>query len=543
MFVPVDRFGRRCLLRRTICQADSNHTCFNGAQCIPIDGDEIYSKTFTCICRKGFTGERCELVDKPISLSFHRDINLGQSILLHFIRAFDHAPPENGSAYKLIPASQRVVTVFWAHPFHIALAELVRKHYYVVAIQAQNSSSTPIARVITPSDRCPYISELLNDTVAQLHLLRRIKLYHLTCQKYSSSFSCFYDDNHFCLCTNFGTQRVANCFEFDYRRKFDCFGHSQCENGARCLQDSLTCPKTSICACQTCFYGTRCQFSSSSSGLSLDAILGYHIQPNTNVRRQPSIVQVSIVLTVIITVVSLVNGILCLITFKNEKPRETGCGYYLLGSSITTLLTTLIFLSKFLILITAQMTPIRNRLFLQIQCLTIDFLLRVNLSMDQWLGACVAMDRARTASKGASINKKKSIKLAKYLIIFLLLLIISTNIHDPIHRKLIDEDDDDGATRLWCIVRYSSNMHVFNSIIHTFHFLAPFAINLISTVIILSITTRKRKSVRKNQEIPRIIAGTVSQIWPSAHLSIDPGHSCNAAIDHFRHIWLYELGR
>ena len=109
--------------------------------------------------------------------------------------------------------------------------------------------------------------------------------------------SCFYDENHFCLCNDFDDQRVANCFEFNHTSHHDCFGLSNCENGARCLQDRPSCPQTSICVCPECFYGTRCQFSSSLFGLSLDAILGYHIQPQIRIGDQPTIVQVSVALT------------------------------------------------------------------------------------------------------------------------------------------------------------------------------------------------------------------------------------------------------
>ena len=63
--------------------------------------------------------------------------------------------------------------------------------------------------------------------------------------------------------------------------------------------------------------------------------------------------------------------------------------------------------------------------------------------MDQWLNACVAIERAFTTIKGTDFNKKKSKQMAKYIILILLFLTISTNIHDPIHRHLIDDDDND----------------------------------------------------------------------------------------------------
>ena len=50
--------------------------------------------------------------------------------------------------------------------------------------------------MINPSDRCPHISELFNQTFIQWHLIRRIKYYHLPCQNQSLNLSCFYDDVH-----------------------------------------------------------------------------------------------------------------------------------------------------------------------------------------------------------------------------------------------------------------------------------------------------------------------------------------------------------
>ena len=107
--------------------------------------------------------------------------------------------------------------------------------------------------------------------------------------------------------------------------------------------------------------------------------------------------------------------------------------------------------------------------------------------MDQWLNACVAIERAITAIKGASFNKKKSKQTAKLVIIILLIIIIGTYIHDPIYRKLIDEinDDDSRQKRIWCIVTYSSSLQIYNSIIHTFHFIGPFIINLVSAIILI----------------------------------------------------------
>jgi hypothetical protein len=290
------------------------------------------------------------------------------------------------------------------------------------------------------------MNELFNETIVNSHLIRRIKYYHLPCQTSSPPLFCFLGDSYFCLCNDFGQQRVANCFEFNSTIEHNCFGQSTCKNGAKCVQDRLFCSQTSTCVCQPCFYGTLCQFRSTGFGLSLDAILGYHIKPHIKIKYQRLVVQISVVLSIIMTVAGLVNGILSLFTFKNKETRRTGCGLYLFSSSVTTLLTMITFALKFWILNIAKMIYIKDRSFLKFQCHSIDFLLRVRLSMDQWLLACVAMERAQSTIKGIRFNKRKSKQIAKYIIIILLISTIITTIHDPVHRHLIYEGDDDVDT-------------------------------------------------------------------------------------------------
>jgi len=55
---------------------------------------------------------------------------------------------------------------------------------------------------------------------------------------------------------------------------------------------------------------------------------------------------------------------------------------------------------KFCLLLLAQMRIITHRSFLSVQYHSIDFLLRMGLYMDQWLNACVAIERPYTIIKG-----------------------------------------------------------------------------------------------------------------------------------------------
>ncbi|CAF1277889.1 unnamed protein product [Adineta steineri] len=205
--------------------------------------------------------------------------------------------------------------------------------------------------------------------------------------------------------------------------KYDCLGENECMNDCQCFLIGSKCTKKATCLCPSCSFGGRCQFTASRFSLSLDNILGYHIQPTSSLINQSN---------VIFIIIGLINGIFTMITFKNGKLRKVGCSLYLLGSSITTLIIIVLFALKFWILIFAQMSQISNRSFLNIQCLLLDYLLRIFIHMDQWLNACVACEKAITVIKGASFKKKKSIKVAKFTVILLVVFNIFTIIHEPL---------------------------------------------------------------------------------------------------------------
>ncbi len=272
---PMNKFGPRCLLTDAVCQDGSYSICQNGGQCISNDNSIISNQKFTCICPKGFTGDRCEIADSQLILSFDKRIVASESILIHFIKVSSNDRPVRSTTFQTIPSGQDSSVIYWSEPFHLVFVELFNKNYYLTVVQNSYQQSTTIDKMIKPSDRCPIINELFNETIIQMPLLRRIKYYHLPCQNQSLDLSCFYDDVHICLCSEHDGQRVANCFNFDHNIRFDCQGQSECENGGLCLQDTDTCPKRSMCICHSGFYGSRCQFYqiTSSTGLPLNTTI------------------------------------------------------------------------------------------------------------------------------------------------------------------------------------------------------------------------------------------------------------------------------
>ncbi|UJR07374.1 hypothetical protein I4U23_011660 [Adineta vaga] len=515
---PTNKFGPRCLLTDYFC---TNSTCNNRGQCIPSDEHSTLERIFTCICPPGFSGDQCEIVDNEIMLSFDTKIILSRSLFIHFIEVIKDGPHVRATTLKTIPFTENFVVVQWSRKFHLIFIEFSRNNYYLAIIQNAYNRSEKVSKIIQPSDRCYHISTLVNKTVFEFHPLRRMKHYHSLCSNPSFQLSCFYDDYRLCFCyNNIRQRRLTNCFGFDHQMKFDCSGYNECENDGECFQDTLQCPQRSMCVCPQCFYGRYCQFTTIGFSVSLDNILGYHIQPHISIVNQSTIIQISITLMLIFVIAGIINGILSLITFKNKSVREIGCGLYLLGSSITTLLIVILLSLKFWILLLAQMSQITNRLFLQIQCISFDFLVRICLNMDQWLNACVAIERAFTIIQGTRFVKKKSKRMAKFVIAIVLVFNIGSSIHDPIYRRLIDEENiENDEKRIWCVVTYSSNLQIYNSIMHIVHFFAPFIINLISAIILITKKSRQKSNLQSKRSRTEILR---EQYQQHKHLFIAP---------------------
>ncbi len=104
----------------------------------------------------------------------------------------------------------------------------------------------------------------------------------------------------------------------------------------------------------------------------------------------------------------LINGILSVITFSTKQSRENGCGLYLMASSITSLLTVTIFTAKFWFLLLTQINPSVSQSILRVGCISFEFLLKICLYLDNWLNACVALERLMTVYKGVNFSKMSS---------------------------------------------------------------------------------------------------------------------------------------
>jgi hypothetical protein len=423
-----------------------------------------------------------------------KTISPSSLLLLHFITGFKDTEHERITVLKKIPYSQNSLTIYAIRPYNILFVQTPNQDCYLAALREEFISSEHIHTEIQAKQRCSTVNDFLNKTFQEYDFLRRVKSYPLICRQHSELI-CFYGDDLMCICD---VDRFSNCFLFNRTISSDCQRYNYCENGGQCYQNNEICPTKLTCICPDCYYGGKCQFSTSGFIFSLDSILGYHIKSNISINQQPLIIKISIGISMILLVLGLVNGSLSIVTFQRIKPRQVGTGSYLLFSSIISILIIIVLTFKFWLLVCSQMSLITNRSFLYFNCISLDVILKIVLSSSEWLNASVAIERMFTVIQGASFSKTKSKKVSKWVILSIFILTILTHIHDPIHRELIDDFDID-EHRIWCFVKYSSSVNIYNSFITLFHFLIPFFGNIISALWIIISLTYTRRGAQPNQ--------------------------------------------
>lgn len=503
---PLNKIGSRCFLH-PICQ---NDTCKNGGLCIAIDAQWSLN-TITCICKQGFSGDACENQDTQLDFTF-KQIEIPQSLSIYFVTVQNKNDPIITMFSKKIPFDQDKIKVFTSLSFNLIFTRIDNK-YYLVYHEMAASYISHLSIKIQSSQQCSPVDELLDKQILSYPLLRRAKYYHVACRE-RPQLTCLYDlEGFMCLCDQ---ERFANCLHFNFSSKSYCQQRSLCENDGECFPDRISCPNAMMCLCRECYFGTKCQLTTKGFSLSLDTILGYQIRQHASVPHQTAAVKVSIAITTTMIFIGLISGVLSTMTFNSKSLLGVGCGFYLRALSILSLVSSSLLTLKLWLLIATQSLWIINRVILWFNCISIEFILRSLPAIADWLSACVAIERTFVVIKGVSFDKNKSKRIARWIIIGVILFTLVSIIHDPIHRRLIVDEEE---KRTWCVLRYSSIVQIFDSIVHIFHFTVPFSINFISSIVIIINAARIHAHARKNQPYKQHLR---KQFREQKHLILSP---------------------
>ena len=482
----MNRFGSNCLLEGSCL----NSHCHNGGTCMM---NHLYedSKLNDCVCPEEFSSKNfCKDRKEIITVSF-RDMKTASHVVI-FIDGYKQTMKPR-YRFQIVFAQrlrifQNSVTFYSKRKPSIVVA-LIDDNYFIAAFDKQTKDDH-WKMSISLKYRCPLIQEVAPAPWIDLPRIQRIKYFHQLCQ-INIHLPCFIGDDFFCQCL---PKREAQCAGLT--PLFGCEENVFCLNGGRCIQDQLQCMSEIFCLCSDCFFGDRCQFYAKGLGLTLDDMLRYELRPAFSFDQQTSAVKISSALILTLFAIGLVNSILALMTFRSSTVRQVGVGIYLYASSISSLFTVILLNLKFWFLIGTHIYSSISRPILRAGCLVLEPTLRLSLFIDNWLNACVAIERSITIFKGVNFNKQLSRRLARWMTIVLPCLICVSLVHEPVYRDLFYDGEE---KRHWCILEYSTGMMSYSTFILSFHTLAPFSINLISAFYIITKSARRRVHARHGE--------------------------------------------
>ena len=88
----------------------------------------------------------------------------------------------------------------------------------------------------------------------------------------SLNLSCFEDEIYLCACLKHTKDRLSVCMRSSEELINKCSDDSRCRFNGQCFHYDVQ---------SSYYYGTQCQFTTSGFSLSIDSILGYHIEIQT----------------------------------------------------------------------------------------------------------------------------------------------------------------------------------------------------------------------------------------------------------------------
>jgi hypothetical protein len=390
----------------------------------------------------------------------------------------------------------------------IQLYEHTKKfdHYLLIVHPIMQSALTEIHTEIHPSRRCRSIEELFNNTILNQPQLRRVKNYQRPClerQHSNNQLLCFYDDKVMCLCDE---TNHANCFNFE-PTYHGCL-LNRCSDRGQCIQNNEYCPTNSTCICEQCSYGTACQFSTDGYTLSLDAILGSHIQTNTlNIVNQPTIIKVSVVLISLLVAIGIILNSFSISTFVQQSTRTSGSSLYLFVTSIIGLMCMIMLMCKMIILLLGKHNDV--------SCSLIEFALKWFPTCCEWLNACVAIERMLAVKRETKFSNSASRRAARYVAPSVVIFIGLTCTFELIFRRVIIDTYDKKA---WCVLTLNHDRPILLTLYSIFNillYLVPLIINLISCIIIIIGTFRLKQKITSNTNSAMSKHNQRKQKWKS----------------------------
>ena len=184
------------------------------------------------------------------------------------------------------------------------------------------------------------------------------------------------------------------------------------------------------------------------------------------------------------------------VTFKRKQPRLVGVGNYILFVTILSHCSLLILFLKFIAIVFRSVGLTNN-----ISCKIISYLLSVSTRSTYWLTSWITINRLLTTIYPVSLRVKNPY-LAIYISLGTLLIVLLMHVHEILFYQTIQESDF-SVSGCFANFRYSA-IKVYNRFNTLIHYLVPFCIQIISTILLFIFIARirvkaKGKTINKNK--------------------------------------------
>ena len=471
---PLDYIGLRCEISPNKCL---EKPCRNGGTCY----QRSKPSDFKCECTDAYTGDTC--VKRKLSVLLYMNLHQNlkyRAILVRYMQ-IDYMTLE------LTLVSQRVFTrlpgnLTYSHgnptaPEIVLLTLYYTDHADVYLISLRIGEKSISAHTsIGDHNRCRPTGN--GSQVIEYHSICRSHLDVL----------CFVDNTYLCICEEDHSR--VECFNYDDSTD-KC---NRCEAKGRCLKGKND--EDIVCLCPPCHEGRRCQFNLESFSFTLDQLFFSDLLSRDRLSR--TVTYYSLLITpLILFLLGLVNNICCFVTFRRPRCLRNGTGHYLYAMSLCNQLN-LAFLVVRLIHLTLNIaSPYSSPTLDGVLCRTSSYLLTTSTRMTYWLSSLIGIERVYVALfvNGQWLKKPH---IARRIIALAVVTILTVNAYQPVFiRSQISSDDGlhsmctitfPGASTVWLSLH--STVTIIDSV-------APFCINLLCTVAIICLVTKKKMNATR----------------------------------------------
>ena len=498
---PLGRTGTQCRVPYNACQ---NVLCQNNGTCTSLDER---TQEHICQCQENYFGDKCQYKAALLIVYIPPHFGFVPVINIHMLHVLSYMPGvlihRNSYFYKNLPSNSHLV-INDEHQTFLSMFVFAQTltdpqsffgSYYLLSYLTDNVTHLNVSIVV--ENRCLHISERLNSTIMSFPWLRRVKLYH----KFFKDVKCFYDEVYMCLIVQ---NQLPDCFYYNHDPSNCSSDRQYCENNGRCFQHKRSGQLSFACICPECVTGSFCQYSMVQFVLTLDSMLGEMIKVDQSLAQQSLLIKFVLIFIILLCVVGLISNLSAILTFVNPLVRQCGAGWYLLIFSLVSPTTLVMFTVRFCYTLVSQMTIIKNKQVLIFNCTIFDFVLSVFVSLCDWLTACIACERSANVVIGINFNKCFSVRIVKFVVLFLVFFLALTSIHQPFNRALVTDPRND--ERFWCVVKYRYKwLQSYDAAVNLVNSVVPFLINIIAAIILLIIRVRMKQRVNMEKNHTRIV--------------------------------------